>query len=135
MQWNELDPNHSLRRSRLGTGARDSARYIIADRVVELTTETDAGRISKAWIFYNVAEGEYRLTSVDARGDLWTFSGGLDKYVITSEPKPHPRGGTTMIRFTHSNIEPDSFEALMENSRDGGKTWWKRSRQLVARRK
>ena len=116
------------------TRARDSARYIIADRVVELTTETDAGRVSKAWIFYKVAEGKYCLTSVDARGDLWTLSGGLDEYVITSEQKPHPRGGTTMIRFTHSNIRPDSFEALMETSRDGGKTWWKRSRQLLTRR-
>ena len=117
------------------TTARDTVRYIIPGRVVELTTETlPQGRISKAWMFYNTAEGKFYLTSVDANGDHWVLSGGLDEYVITSEPKPNPRGGTTMIRFTHSNIQADSFEAAMEMSRDGGETWFKRSRQLITRR-
>jgi hypothetical protein len=118
------------------TKARDSAKYIIAGRVIELTTENlEQGSISKAWMFYNAAKDRYYLTSVDAKGDLWILSGGLDEYVLTSEPRPHPRGGTTMIRFTHSNIEQDSFEAVMEMSRDGGQTWRKRSRQHLTRRK
>ena len=120
---------------RTSTG-RDTAKYIIPGRVVELTTENlDQGSVSKAWMFYKVAAGKYYLTSVDARGDLWILSGGLDEYVLTSEPRPNPRGGTTLIRFTHTNIEQDSFEAVMEMSRDGGKTWWKRSRQYLTRRK
>ena len=118
------------------TAARDTAAYIIDARVVELTNEDLArGSISKAWMFYNFAESKFYLTSVDAAGDLWVLSGGLDEYVITSEPRPHPRGGTTQIRFTHSNIEQDSFDAVMEMPRDGGKTWWKRSRQRLTRRK
>ena len=119
------------------TAATDTARYIIPGRVVELTTEIpeNGGISTKAWMFYNSARAKYYLTSVDAKGDLWVLSGGLDEYVITSMPRPHPRGGTTMIRFTHTNIEQDSFEAVMEMSRDGGKIWWKRSRQLVTRRK
>ena len=113
--------------------SRDSARYVIPGRVVELTSTASDDSISKAWMFYNVAAGEYCLTSVDGRGDLWVLCGGLDEYVITSEPRPHPRGGTIMLRFTHTNIQQDSFEALMEVSRDGGSTWWKRSRQVLTR--
>ena len=119
-------PRRSSRPHGHGPGHR---QYVIPGRVVELTTENLAqGSISKAWMFYNVAEGQYYLTSVDAKGDLWVLSGGLDDYVLTSKPRPHPRGGTTMIRFTHTNIEQDSFEAVMEMSRDGGRTWRKRSR-------
>ncbi len=86
-------------------------------------------------MFYNFAKSKFYLTSVDAAGDLWVLSGGLDEYVITSQPRPHRRGRTTQIRFTHSNIEQDSFDAIMEMSRDGGKTWWMRSRQRLTRRK
>lgn len=118
------------------TTGRDTAKYIIPGRVVELTTENlEQGSVTKAWMFYMVADGKYYLTSVDARGDLWILSGGLDEYVLTSQPRPNPRGGTTLIRFTHTNIEQDSFEAVMEMSRDGGETWWKRSRQYLTRRK
>ncbi len=44
-----------------------------------------------AWMFYNFAESKFYLTSVDARGDLWVLSGGLDEYVITSEPSTNLR--------------------------------------------
>ena len=125
-----LDRNGAT--TRTSTGA-DTARYIIDGRVVELTTKSASG-VSKAWMFYNVAEQKFYLTSVDARGDHWTLTGGLDQYVITSNPRPRPRGGTMTIRFTHTNIKEDSFEALMETSIDGGKSWWQRSRQYATRR-
>ena len=61
------------------TTARDSARYIIPGRVVELTNETlPQGRISKAWMFYNNAEAKFYLTSVDGSGDHWVLEAELD---------------------------------------------------------
>jgi len=117
------------------TTARDTAEYIIPGRVVELTTVSNEQTVSKAWMFYNAAAEKFYLTSVDARGDLWILTGDLDEYVLTSEPKPHPRGGTLTLRFRHSEIKPDSFKALMEMSRDGGKKWWIRSRQTLTRRR
>lgn len=113
--------------------ATDTARYVIPGRVVELATVANEKIVSRAWMFYNTTADEFTLTSVDPRGDHWVLTGGLDEYVITSAPRPHPRGGTLMIRFTHVNIELDSFEALMEMSRDGGETWFPRSRQYLTR--
>ncbi len=74
------------------TRTGDTAEYIIDSRVAELTNEDLAtGSISMAWMFYNFAESKFYLTSVDARGDLWVLSGGLDEYVITSEPSTNLR--------------------------------------------
>ena len=115
------------------TQAVDSAKYAIQDRVVEITSTAEDGSISKVWMFYNTVAKEFCLTSVDARGDLWMLTGGLDEYVITSRKRPNARGGTTVLRFTHTNIQPDSFEASMEMSLDGGETWFQRARQLVTR--
>lgn len=117
------------------TTHQESATYAIDGRVVEVTIDAPNGSVSKAWMFYNTVAGEFCLTSVDARGDLWVLTGGLDEYVTTSQPRSHPRGGTVTMRFTHTNIEEDSFEALMEMSRDGGETWFQRSRQFVTRRR
>ena len=72
-------------------------------------------------MFYNLAKDSFYLTSVDAKGNHWVLSGGLDRYVITSEARPHPRGASIMIRSTHTNILPDSFEALTEMPRDGAR--------------
>ena len=128
-----LDRNGEVRRT---TSGKDTARYLIGDWVVELTTVmAGQGSTSKAWIFYNGQEGKFYLTSVDSGGDLWVLSGGLDEYVITSTPKPTRNGREMTIRFTHSNIQKDSFEAVMETSIDGGQSWWTRSRQYITRSK
>ena len=126
-----LGRNGEVRRTVEGT---EEAKYIIEGRVVELTTVVN-GMVSKGWLFYNVAEKKFYLTSVDGRGDLWILSGGLDEYVITSQPKKQRNGRELTIRFTHDNIEEDSFEALYETSIDGGKSWWQRSRQYLTREK
>ncbi|MDG2170177.1 MAG: hypothetical protein P8L44_19885 [Opitutales bacterium] len=61
------------------------------------------------------------------------LTGGLDEYVISSTPKKQPNGRELTIRFTHTNIQEDSFEAIMETSIDGGKSWWARYRQYLTR--
>ncbi len=118
-----------VRRSVEGT---EEARYLIDDRVVELTTNV-SGSTSKGWLFYDTVSDEFKLTSVDARGDLWVLSGDLETYVITSQPKTQSNGRELTIRFTHENIREDSFEAIFETSIDGGKSWWTRSRQYMKR--
>ncbi|MDP6042642.1 MAG: hypothetical protein QGG64_29090 [Candidatus Latescibacteria bacterium] len=126
-----LNPNGEVRRTVEGT---EEAKYIIDKRVVELTT-TVQNSYSKGWVFYNINEQKFYLTSVDGNGDLWILSGGLDAYIITSQPKKQPNGREITIRFTHSNIQEDSFEAVMESSIDGGQTWWTRYRQYLTRQK
>lgn len=113
---------------------KDTNRYVIDGRVVENTNEFPAlGNVSKAWMFYNFQEEKFYLTSVDKNGALWVLSGGLDKYVLTSKPRKQPDGSELIIRFTHENIEPDSFEAQMQMSKDGGKTWRNGYRQFLRR--
>ncbi len=124
-----LTRNGDVRRSVEGT---EEAKYIIGRRVVELTTEL-SGATSKGWLYYNVAEEKFYLASVDGRGDLFILSGGLDAYVITSQPKRQANGREMIIRFTHEKIEENSFEATMESSIDGGKSWWTRSKQYLTR--
>lgn len=126
-----LNRNGDVRRTVTGT---EEARYVIENRVVEITTVIpEQNLLSKAWQFYNTAEEKFYLTSVDANGDHWVLSGGLDAYVITSQPKKQANGRELIIRFTHTNIQTDSFEAIMETSIDGGESWWTRYRQYLTR--
>jgi hypothetical protein len=113
----------------------ESARYLIGERVVEITT-TIEGRAqpSKAWAFYSDADKLFHLVSVSGTGDLWTLKGGLDRYVITSDPHLNPDGSTMQIRFTHHDIGPDEVRAEMEHSTDNGATWTLGFRQTMTRR-
>ena len=124
-----LDRNGDVSRSVNGF---EEANYIIGNSVVELTTTVN-GSVSKGWMFYNSEERSFQLTSVDGSGIYWKFSGGLEEYVITSDPKRRTNGREITLRFTHLEIEEDSFQAVMESSIDGGKTWWTRSRQYLER--
>ena len=127
-----VDRDGNVARTVLGV---DTARYIIPGRVVELTTAIDeVNFVSKAWVFYSIPTQEYTLTSVDARGELWILKGGLDEYVITSPPKTQEDGRVITIRFTHIDIEEDSFTAVMEFSYDDGRTWGVGYRQYLRRR-
>ena len=126
-----LGRNGEVRRTVSG---REEAKFLIEDKVVEITTTIpEQNQFSKAWQFYNVAEGKFYLTSVDAKGDHWVLSGGLEQYVITSQPKKQANGRELTIRFTHKNIQENSFEAVMETSIDGGESWWTRYRQYLTR--
>ena len=59
---------------------------------------------------------------MDARGELWVLKGGLDEYVMTSPPKAQEDGRVITIRFTHIDMEENSFTAVMEFSHDEGRT-------------
>jgi hypothetical protein len=131
-RWEWVWPDGSPRGIEEGT---EIARYLIGERVVELTTRIEGeANPSKAWMFYGENDGKFHLVSVSATGDLWKMHGDLDRFVITSEPHPNPDGSTSIIRFTHHDIDHDHLRADMELSRDGGATWTLGFRQYLTRR-
>ena len=115
--------------------SEDQRRFVIEDRIVEITGLLRAsGKAFRAWEYYDERSGKYSLTSINRDGRLMTMSGDLEgEFQWTTEPMENPNGGTLMVRFTHYDIEPDSFKALGEISRDGGETWTAFSRQTLTR--
>ena len=118
------------------TYSQDERRFIIEDRVVEISGVMKAtGKPFRAWEYYDVRNAKYSLTSIDREGRLITMSGELgDEFSWTSEPMEMKDGSSILMRFTHHDIEPASFTATGEVSRDGGKNWRAFSRQLLTRR-
>ena len=118
------------------TYSEDQRRFVIEDRVVEISgVMRESGKAFRAWEYYDVRNGKYSLTSIDREGRLMTMSGELgDQFRWTSESRELPDGSSYAIRFTHYDIEPASFTALGEVSRDGGRTWKAFTRQLLTRR-
>ncbi len=131
--WQWLGPDGEVVRTLVGT---EEASWAIEGRVVLLATAVpEVGSESRSLMYYSEIDERFHLVSVDARGDLWLLSGGLEAYVITSEPKPQPDGSELTIRFTHDESDPDRFTAVMETSNDGGRTWRKAVHQELVRRK
>ena len=118
------------------TESEDERRFVIEDRVVEITGVMKAtGMTFRAWEYYDVRNEKYALTSIDREGRLITMSGELgEQFRWTSGELKTGDGGSFMMRFTHYDIEPASFTALGEFSRDGGKTWRAFTRQFMTRR-
>ncbi len=113
----------------------DIVEPLIGTRVLMTTIVPRDGEVRKTIRFYDVAEERFYEIGLGGEGDVWILSGDLDAYVMTSQSRRTPRGGEIMVRFTHINIQPDSFEARMEVSRDGGSTWSQApSRQRLVRR-
>ncbi len=101
----------------------DVIEPLIGDKVLMTTVITPDGTIRKTMRFYDQAEERYYEIGVGEAGDVWILSGEMDAYVTTSQVRSTPDGGRVMVRFTHTNIEPNSFDAFMEVSRDEGETW------------
>lgn len=118
------------------THSESERKFVIEDRVVEIAgVLKESGKTFRAWEYYDVESGKYTLTSIDRKGRLFTMSGDLgEEFQWTSEPQKRPDGSSFAMRFTHYDIEPDSFTALGEISRDGGKTWRAFTRQSMTRR-
>lgn len=131
-RWDWVDETGKVVYTEKGT---EKAAFLIQDRVVEMTTTiVDRPAPTKAWMFFSTAEKKFYLVSVSREGDLWTFTGGLDKFVITSLPRTMPDGRQLMIRFSHDEVSHDQLGAVMEFSYDGGETWMVRCRQTLNRK-
>ena len=128
-----LDKNGKVVRT---TYSETERRFVIDDRVVEISGVTkETGQSFRAWEYYDVEKGLYTLTSIDREGRLFTMSGELgEEFRWTSENRKRADGSSFAMRFTHYDIEPDSFTALGEISGDGGRTWRAFLRQYLTRR-
>ncbi len=109
--------------------------YFIGDSVLVTTIIPDKGAIRRTIRFYDKAAEIFYEISVGEEGDLFILSGGLEQYVMNFKSRQLRDGRHALGRFIHTNIEADSFEAVLEVSRDDGKSWKrvKRKERLVRR--
>jgi hypothetical protein len=114
-----LDPNGNVMRTRRSF---DVTEPLIGNKVLLTTSHAADGTIRKSLRFYDEQENTFYQIDVGAAGDVYVLTGGMEEYVMTTQPRS-TRRGTIMYRFQHTNIQPNSFEATMETSRDGGETW------------
>ncbi len=119
----------------LTTHSEDQRRFVIGDRIVEISgVMRESGKAFRAWEYYDERTGKYNLTSISLEGQLMTMSGELGgEFQWESSPRDMSDGGAFVMRFTHYDIEPGSFKALGEISKDGGKMWMAFSRQHLTR--
>lgn len=112
----------------------DTLAWLVPDRILGLTShQPGSNAASKGMWFYDTVGERFYLVSVGPAGELWTMSGTLDEWTITSLPKLRPNGREVIIRFHHHDITEDSFAATMEQSIDGGETWRVGYRQRLTR--
>ncbi len=109
--------------------------YFLGDSVLVTTIIPDDGAIRKTVRFYDKEAGIFYEISVGEEGDLFILSGDLERYVMNFKSRQVRDGRHALGRFIHTNIEPHSFEAVLEVSRDDGKNWEriKRKERLVRR--
>lgn len=103
----------------------DVTEPLIGNKVLMTTSHGPDGTIRKSLRFYDEQENTFYQIGVGAAGVVYILSGDMEQYVMTTQPRSTRDGGTIMYRFTHTNIQPHSFEATMETSADGGRTWIK----------
>lgn len=109
--------------------------FFLGDSVLVTSVIPDAGAIRKTIRFHDKSADIFYEISVGMEGDLYILSGGLQEYVMNFKSRQVRDGRYALGRFIHTNIEPDSFEAVMEVSRDDGETWERvnRNQRLVRR--
>lgn len=109
--------------------------YFIGDSVLVTTIIPDEGAIRRTIRFYDKAAEIFYEISVGEEGDLFILSGGLERYVMNFKSRQVRDDRHALGRFIHTNIEADSFEAVLEVSRNDGKSWKrvKRKERLVRR--
>jgi hypothetical protein len=129
--WEWLDANGKVLGVERGS---ETGVWAIEGRLVELTTLVE-GRPgpSKAWMFWSEPLERFTLVSVGADGTLWTLAGGLEEFVLTSEPTPQPDGRTMEIRISHGEETADRLSAVMEYRHPPAEEWTVGFRQTLVR--
>ena len=100
----------------------DVTEPLIGNKVLMTTSYGPDGTVRKSLRFYDEQENTFYQIDVGAAGDVYILSGGMAEHVMTTQPRSTRGGGSIMYRFTHTNIQPHSFDATMETSVDGGRS-------------
>jgi hypothetical protein len=121
-----------------GTAARTvegtyTFRWVVPDRVIAGVSEIPALEQRSAILFYvNEVKGIIEMVSVGADGDLWVMTGPIAGETRTTLPRTMPDGTVLELRFTRSEVTPDSFRSRMEYRTAGGE-WKPGNRQSFQR--
>lgn len=108
--------------------------WAVPGRVVSGVSEQPELNQRAAILFYvSEAAAEIIMLSVGRDGALWTMRGPLGGNVRTSQPYDAGGGRMARLRFTRSNVTPDSFESRMEFSSDDGQSWVPANHQFFRR--
>ncbi|WP_298021804.1 hypothetical protein [uncultured Parasphingopyxis sp.] len=108
--------------------------WVVPDRIVSgVSTIPALDQISAILFFVRPGRGEIEMASVGGDGHLWRMIGPDDSETRTTPNTGMADGSTMMLRFTRSDVTPDSFRSRMEISTDGGETWRPGNRQRFTR--
>lgn len=128
-----LNPDQSVARRTSGTYRFD---WALKDRIlVGVSAIPEMGTASGILFYIAPGRGVIEMVSVGGDGMLWTMTGALGGEVRQTQPFRTQTGGEGRLRFTRSQITPDSFESRMEYSEDDGKTWLPGNHQRFRRAK
>lgn len=127
-----LAPDGAVARSVGGTYVFE---WVVPDRVLSGRSKLpELNQVSGILFYYEEAKDLIGMAAVGADGHLWVMTGPADREVRTTPPTVMPDGSTLTLRFTRYNVEPDSFESMMEYSNDDGATWTQGNHQVFTRR-
>jgi hypothetical protein len=104
------------------TVGTSSVQLILGSCVIFENWNTQASS-GKSFNLYDVRDGKWHQTWVDARGSMTSYVGGLvgDNMVLVAETSTG--GKKSLARMTFSKLSDGSVRQLGESSTDDGKTW------------
>lgn len=109
--------------------------WVVVDRVLSGKSEIPEMKFKSGILFYiNETKKIIEMVSVGEDGNLWVMTGALGGEVRYTQKYKVKDGRDGQMRFTRFNVTADRFEAKMEYTKDGGKSW-KRGDHQVFRRK
>lgn len=98
--------------------------WVMPDQVVSGRSDIPELKQSAALLLYlKPATRQIEMVSVGADGRLWVMNGPFGSETRVSHPFATAGGGESQLRFTRSNVQPNSFESHMEYTEDGGQSW------------
>lgn len=125
-----LRPDGSVRVSVPGTYTFE---WVEPDSIVMGKSELEGLGASGLLFFVRPDADEVEMVSVGGDKRVWRMVGPDDSETRETGVETMPDGSTIRLRFTRSNVQPDSFESRMFISSDGGESWNPGNHQLFTR--
>lgn len=98
--------------------------WVVPDRVLSGRAAIPDWSQSAGMLFYlNERQFTLEMAQVDSDGQLVVLSGPASTASRTSTPVALPDGRRLVRRHTHYGVTRDQFEAKLETSYDGGRSW------------